>query len=364
MLSDSIKHLAAIASITALVASCAANVIPEEPAPVWSVEKADEWAQGRPWYCGVNYIPAYAVNWTEMWDPSTFSVKSIDDEMDLMEECGFNCARVVLQYAVYAERPRTFKRNFRKFLEICDRHGVEVMPIFIEPVACGANTDPITGPQGEPLEGWYGWAWSPSPGYSMMFDERTFPLIEKFVKDIMTTFKDDERIMAWDLYNEPIHYARNGRREWPLLRKVFEWAREVNPSQPLTSSIWNDNEELNTFLSGNSDIISFHVYAPRDETMAFYERMKAYGRPVILTEWMHRINRSTVNDILPDLKEAGCGCMLWGLVNGKTQTHLPWGHRPEMLPYTGPWQHDIFRGDHTPYDDSEIRTIKTATGKQ
>ena len=330
-------------------------------APTWTAEKAWAWAKDKPWFCGVNYIPAYAINYTAMWDPSTFSKQLIDEELGLMEECGLNCARVVLQYVVYAENPKRFKKNFRSFLEICDKHGIAVMPIFFDPVACGANTDPKPGPQGEPVLGWYGWAWSPSPGYSMTFDESTHPLLEKFVKDIMTTFRNDERIMAWDLYNEPIHYADKGQREWPLLRKVFTWAREVNPSQPITSSMWNSNKELNDFLSQNSDIITFHIYAPKKETLEAFDRMSAYGRPVIFTEWMHRINKSTINDILPALKEVGCGCMMWGLVNGKNQTHLPWGHRPEMLPYTGPWQHDIFRGDRTPYDASEIQTIKSLT---
>lgn len=327
---------------------------------VWSTEKAAEWAEGRPWYCGVNYIPAYAINYTAMWDPSSFSKDKIDNEMGLMTECGLNCARVVLQYAVYAENPKLFKKNFNTFLKICDSHGVKVMPIFFDDCAFGANTDPKTGPQDEPLEGWYAWAWSPSPGYSMVWDERTHPLLEKYVKDIMKTFRNDDRIMAWDLYNEPTN-TRDGKRSWPLLRKVFVWAREINPSQPVTAGLWNGDAELDKFLSENSDIITFHRYAPKDQTMETVRRMQSYGRPTICTEWMNRVAKSTINDILPALKEAGCGCMLWGLVNGKTQTHLCWGHRPEMLPYTGPWQHDIFKGDHTPYDETEINTIKSLT---
>ena len=47
-------------------------------------------------------------------------------------------------------------------------------------------------------------------------------------------------------------------------------------------------------------------------------------------------------------------------MNGKTQTHLPWGHRPSMLPYKGEWQVDLFRGDFTPYHASEIETLKKA----
>lgn len=330
------------------------------PAQPWSVEKADRWAQEQPWYCGVNYIPATAVNYTAMWDRTSFDPETMEKEMSLMSDLGMNCARFVMQYAVYADNPRAFKRRLDKFLSICDAHGVKAMPIFFDDCAFGANTDPVTGKQPEPLEGWYAWAWSPSPGYTMVWDERTHGLLEKYVKDVLTSFADDPRILAWDLYNEPTN-TRDGARSWPLLEKTFRWAREAGPSQPVTSGLWNGDEKLNEYLAANSDIITFHCYAGKEETLDRIAKMKAYGRPVICTEWMNRPAKSLINEIMPAMKEAGCGSMIWGLVNGKTQTDLCWGHRPEMLPYTGPWQHDIFRGDHTPYDASEIETVKSLT---
>lgn len=328
---------------------------------VWSVEQAIEWGKKNPWYCGVNYIPADAINYTAMWDKSSFSPSVIEQEMKLMKDLGMNCARVVMQYAVYEDDPAYFLETLDQFLGICDRYGVKVMPIFFDDCAFGVNTDPKTGPQPEPLEGWYAWAWSPSPGYSMVVDERQHGKLEKYVKDVMTRFKDDPRIFVWDLYNEPTNTTMP-ERSWPLLRKVFAWAREVNPSQPITSGLWNGNKELNEFLYANADIITFHCYASKEETeRVMKEHLKA-GRPTICTEWMNRVAHSTIPDILPMLKDANVGSMMWGLVNGKTQTHLCWGHRPEQLPYTGPWQHDIFKGDHTPYSADEIKVLKEATG--
>jgi hypothetical protein len=49
--------------------------------------------------------------------------------------------------------------------------------------------------------------------------------------------------------------------------------------------------------------------------------------------------------------------MLWGLVNGKTQTDLNWGHRPGD-PEPKVWQHDLFHGDFTPYNKHEIDLLK------
>ncbi len=57
------------------------------------------------------------------------------------------------------------------------------------------------------------------------------PALEKYVKDIITTFKSDDRVLMWDLYNEP----GNGNKSdssLNLLKKTFSQAKGCsNPSQ-------------------------------------------------------------------------------------------------------------------------------------
>ena len=330
---------------------------PSVRAQQWSVEKARQWASENPWYCGVNYIPANAVNYTAMWDKTSFSPKVIRRELSLMKNLGMNCVRFVMQYKVYEDDPKYFLRTFGRFLRLCDEAGVKAMPIFFDDCTFGTNNDPHTGPQGEPLKGWYAWAWSPSPGLTAKVDDRQRPMLEKYVKDVVGRHRDDDRIMLWDLYNEPTNCALS-EYSWTLLRDAFRWARECDPVQPLSSGLWNDNAELNEFLVANSDVITFHCYGRPDETMRQISQKLSYGRPVICTEWMNRVAGSTIKDNLHLFAQNGVGCVLWGLVNGKTQTDLPWGHRPEMLPYDGVWQHDIFRGDFTPYDQEEIDLLR------
>lgn len=323
----------------------------------WSEARARAWGEANSLLCGVNYIPADAVNYTAMWDRTSFSPRTIDRELALAEEVGLNCVRVVLQYAVYAENPKRFLKTFDRFLSICHAHGIKVMPVFFDDCVFGVNTDPQTGRQPEPLAGWYAWAWSPSPGHTMVIDERTHPLLEAYVKQVMTRFADDERILAWDLYNEPTNGGL-GDRSLPLLRGVVRWAREVEVSQPVTIGVWCGNEGLNRFCIDNSDIVTFHCYADAGHTLNVCRDLKREGRPAICTEWMNRPAASTVADVLPVFAQEGVGCMLWGLVNGKTQTDLPWGHRPEHGTYDGAWQHDLFRGDFSPYDPQEIDLLK------
>ena len=179
----------------ALALFCSVSLVAKaQTAQPWSKEKAWEWYNRLPWLNGVNYIPANAINYTAMWDKTSFSPKLIDSELQLMEDIGMNCVRVVMQHAVYADNPKYFKKAFGRFLDICERHGILVMPIFFDDCAFGVNTDPVVGRQPEPLEGWYAWAWSPSPGYTMVVDEREHGKLETYVKDVMRTFRDDKRI--------------------------------------------------------------------------------------------------------------------------------------------------------------------------
>ena len=329
---------------------------------LWSKEQAWNWYYRQPWLCGVNYIPAYAINYTAMWDKTTFSTKDIERELQLMEDLRMNCVRVVMQHAVYEDDPNYFIKTLDRFLSLCWRHHIKVMPIFFDDCSFGVNNDPVIGRQAEPLRGWYAWAWSPSPGYTLLVDENQHGRLERYVTDVLRRFAQDERILAWDLYNEPTGTSIPlAEHSMSLLRKVFQWARRVNPSQPITTGIWNGNKELEEFLTEHCDIITFHCYDNKENTTRWIDSMSAKGRPVICTEWMNRPRGSTFADLLLVFKEKHVGCMAWGLVNGKTQTDLPWGHRPEQGEYTGLWQHDLFRSDFAPYDEKEVQLIRQST---
>jgi hypothetical protein len=334
----------------------------QAPAGRWSAEKANDWHKAAGWFNGVNYIPSDAINYTAMWDKTSFNPKLIDRELALAEGLGFNCVRVVLQHAVYADDPAYFLKTLDTFLAICEKHHIRVMPCFFDDCVFGVNSDPVIGKQPEPLIGWYAWAWSPSPGHTMVIDERYHLQLEKYVKDVMRKFKDDQRIFIWDLYNEPANPGTSAY-SLPLVKKVFAWAREINPAQPLTIGVWNGDKNLNPVILENSDIISFHCYGDKKQMKKQIAELKRRGRPLICSEWMNRPSKSTVEDIMPLLKEENVGAILWGLVNGKTQTHLPWGFRPNKLPYAGKWQCDLFHNNFTPYRESELRLIKQLNNK-
>jgi hypothetical protein len=291
-----------------------------------------------------------------MWDKTSFSPETIEKELALAEETGFNAVRVVLQFIVWEDDPQYFRDVFATFLSICARHKMKVIPAFFDDCVFGTNIDPSLGKQPEPFEGWYAWAWSPSPGHTMVADSLTWPRLEKYVKDITGNFRDNPSILIWDLFNEP----RN--TSLPLVRSVFRWAREINPSQPLTICIFGD-QKLKNIISENSDIITFHNYSPKGDVEKTIASLKQYNRPVICTEWLNRPLGSTVESVLPLFFEENVGCLHWGLVNGKTQTDLPWGHRPGDGPYNRIWQHDLYTTDLKAYSPYEIEVFKSFISK-
>ena len=329
----------------------------------WSIARAQAWGKSNPWFCGFNHVPANAINDTEIWQEETFSPDVIKDEFKLATGLGFNCVRIFIQYKVYEHDPVWFHKAFEKYLQLADEAKLKVMPTLFDDCSFGLATEPTLGKQTDPLIGWNMWGWTPSPGYTMVVDHRTHGKLEKYVKDLISTHKDDPRIFAWDLYNEPVNgMGGYSKYSLALVKKCFVWARSVNPSQPLTVGRWNGNAQLNRLVARESDIISYHCYSNAQRTRAMIDELSKLERPMVCTEWFLRCGDCDIEHCLGIYKERGVGCMMWGLVNGKTQTHLPFGYCADKPPYTGRWKHDLFHADHTPYNPKELELLRELTG--
>lgn len=340
----------------------------------WSKERAKEWYSQQKWLVGCNYIPANAINQLEMWQKETFDTLTISKELKLAGSIGFNTLRVYLHSVAWQADPKGFKERMDTFLKIASRNGIKPLFVFFDD--CW-NPYPKAGPQFQGTPHTHNSGWVQDPGMDAHKDwSKAFPLLEKYVKDVLTTFKNDKRILMWDLYNEPGNAGpiRRGlprpaayvNESLPLLKKVFEWAREIKPSQPVTSGIWNlDFKELNTFQIQNSDILTYHNYNDKADHERMIKFLVMHDRPMVCSEYMSRGSRSTFADILPLLHKYGIGAINWGFVSGKTQTIYPWDSwdvdynaEPKL------WFHDIFRADYTPYDEAEVSLIKDLSGKK
>jgi hypothetical protein len=333
----------------------------------WSVEQASEWSARQPWLCGFNYLPRTAVNWTELWQAESFDPDTIEQELGLAEQVGFDALRTNLQFRVWLDDPKGLRARLDRFLGIASRHGLRTLLCLFDDCAFSGR-EPYLGRQDDPVPGIHNSGAAASPGREVVRDRTRWPDLERYVSDLVSHFRDDERLLGWDLYNEPGNEAvftrpfsadpRGPLREasMALVEASFAWARAARPVQPLTTGVWNPSwTEHNRKLLAWSDLTSFHHYLGLAHLRVFVAELRLAGRPLLCTEWLARGLGSLPGTHLPYFRAERIGCFHWGLVNGRTQTHLPW----PALAQQGPlWHHDLFHPDGTPYDAREIALFR------
>ena len=325
----------------------------------WTREKANEWYKQWGWLRGCDFIPSTAINQLEMWQGDTFDAVTIDRELGWAQSIGMNIMRVYLHHLAWEVDPAGFKGRMEQYLVIAKKHNISTLFVFFDD--CWNDTYKA-GKQPDPKPGIHNSGWVRDPGY-LGNNTTNYPLFEKYVKDVLSHFSNDKRIVLWDLYNEPGN-SNYGNKSMRLLKKVFQWAREVNPSQPVSSGVWSSGlVNLNKFQLENSDVITYHNYNNEIDHKAAIDTLRKFGRPLLCTEYMARRNNSRFDNIMPLLKSENIAAINWGLVEGKTNTKYAWdnpmpdGSEPKL------WFHEIFRKDGTPYKDNEVKLIRQLTGK-
>ncbi len=339
--------------------------LPSEDDPLrvgrWSRERVTDWHASRPWIVGCNYIPAYAVNQLEMWQPETFDPQAIAAELDLARSLGFNTLRVFLHDLLWSD-PDLLLSEFEQFLTLAGDRGISVMPVFFEGVW---KNYAHPGPQPEPIPGVHNSQWVQSPNAKAAVDPAQWPRLEDYLSGVIDHFADDERVVAWDVYNEP---GNEGLivNALPLLDAAFRWARSIGASQPLTSGIWEITaafSELNRFQLLASDLLTFHHYGDATDLDWLIRSLRLLGRPMVCTEYMARTLGSTFASNLPVLRAEDVGALNWGLVAGRSQTTYAWDS-PRSAREPEVWFHDLFHPDGTPYDEEETALIRRTTAPQ
>ena len=341
----------------------------------WSIEKSQKWYDQNNWIVGCNYLPSNAINQLEMFQKETFDEEINKKELSWARQLGFNSVRVYLHDLLWAD-PIGFSERLNILLDICA--SLEIKPLLVLFDDCH-RPYPKLGIQPKPVSGVHNSGWKQSPGMAIVngIHEEQLNNIEiirlkKFVTEILSNFKDDERILMWDIYNEPGQFGI-GDKSLTLLELTWEWAYEVRPSQPLTACLDGSVGEGNIKLNAeNSDIITFHTYEG-EKLQETIDKLKVYKRPLICTEYMAREFGSTFEFSLPIFKENNIGCYNWGLVAGKSQTHFGWSTILDLqkkkedgkfledgdeIPEPEIWFHDILRKDGTAYNEKEVEFIK------
>ena len=346
---------------------------------VWTKEEANAWYAKQPWLVGCDFIPSTAINQLEMWQAETFDTATIDRELGWAASIGMNTVRVYLHDLLYQQDSAGFLSRMDTFLQIAARHHIKPLFVLFDSVW---DPYPKLGKQRAPKPHVHNSGWVQNPGKDALLDSTQYPRLEQYTKGVVGKFAVDDRVLGWDVWNEPDNMNNEYYRKMEplnkpqivevLLKKVFEWARSVNPQQPLTSGLWDGDwsspstmKPIETMMVEQSDVISFHNY---EDTASFEKDIKdlqRYGKPLLCTEYMARGNNSTFKGSLPIAKKYNVAAYNWGLVDGKSQTIYPWDSWKKQ--YTAEpkvWFHDIFRKDGTPYIKAETDLIKQLTARE
>jgi len=345
----------------------------------WTPERAQAWYNQQPWLVGSNYIPDDAINQLEMWQAETFDPAQIDKELGWAQGMGMNTMRVFLHDLLWQQDAAGFKKRLDQFLEIAARH--QIRPLFVLFDSCW-DPHPKLGPQHPPIPGVHNSGWVQSPGSPALGDPAQESRLRAYVTGVVGAFARDPRVLGWDVWNEPSNTNEGSYSDLEpknkealvekMLPKVFAWAREANPSQPLTSGLWDVDYEEGAALTktqqiqfDNSDVVSFHNYGWPENFEKEVLFLQKFNRPLICTEYMARSAGSTFDTVLPLAKKYKVAAINWGFVAGKTQTYYPWDswRHPYILDQPAVWFHEVLHADGKPYREAEVQLIRQLTGR-
>lgn len=354
----------------------------------WSEERAWQWHNENGWMVGTNFNPSTSINQLEFWQEDTYDPETIERELEWSAELGMNMHRVYLHNLLWDQDSIGFLERVDNYLNISESKDIKTLFVLLDDVW---HPVPKLGKQPEPIPFVHNSGWVQAPGSEILGDSSRHDELKNYVKGVISHFADDKRVVGWDLYNEPDNVASSdpenlvnninfrGLNRGPevkekhiyslsLLKKIFMWAREVNPSQPLTVGLWKDSETWNDidnlsaidrFAISNSDVISFHAYGDLEETRKKIEDLEQFNRPLLCTEYLARGEQNTFQIMLPLFKEKEIAAVNWGFVAGKTNTAFPWSSwQVEFDSLPKIWHHDIYLPDKTPYDEKEIAFLK------
>ena len=131
---------------------------------------------------------------------------------------------------LWQQDSRGFSKRIDTFLNIAEKHHIK--PMFVLFDSCW-DPDPKLGPQHAPTPGVHNSGWVQSPGRKALEDSSQYPRLQKYVKGVVGHFADDDRILGWDIWNEPdnLNTSSYGKEEPAnkvalvnaLLPQVFAW---------------------------------------------------------------------------------------------------------------------------------------------
>ena len=367
-----------------VAAFCAAGVVFAERTGPWTKEQAWDWYKKQPWIRGCNYMPASCANRADQWQAlgAKEHFEEMDRELAVGEKIGFNAMRIIVElqgFGIWLVDHDGFMSRFEQALQILDKHKMRAIVVLGNDCMRPKQIWQLPKPGPQPCDiGYHGGrklsqhgSFPGEMGHSQVDDPELKPKFYAMCEELLVKYRTDPRILFWNVWNEP---GSSGRGEASLepLREMFQLAWKIDPVQPLAADVWQghygmseqDKNKAQRLAGQLSDIISYHCYAKFEDHVRIVSKLKRYyGRPLVNTEWLARIQHNDVFDNYPMMFLEGIGAVNWGFVAGKYQTYEPWESMWAQVEKGDPrakeydltkWFHDLLRPSLRPYDPREI----------
>lgn len=322
-------------SVVGVVAAYAGGAFAAEPTVQATPPRMpdSEWSRIR----GFNYQPSYGSSGFELWQKFDAKIIAAELAQGKRHFPKMNALRWWQSWDSFLRDPKRYARDFDTTLELAEKAGCRVMP-------CLFNRwhDSLLDYGGIYIDHFL-------PKASWIQKAKMF---DAFLEALVGQHKDDPRILAWDLSNEPYSYScpRESipdivKAETAWLKGLHDTCKTLGAKAPITVGI-HPGVPLE-MVDPVCDVLSIHPYwmhnyGGKQETyetslnrdVAF--ALKA-GKPLLSTEccWGSqddKVRAESVRYTLTQLKQRNIGWLVYLLHHSLIAD----AHRPEFGPLGGP----------------------------
>jgi hypothetical protein len=265
---------------------------------------------------GFNYIPSYAFTLNDVMD--RFDENTWQQEFGYAKKLNANSLRIWFSKESFSRNQDCFIRNFEKILCLAEKCHLTIMPVLYNR-----------------------WVDRNYPFGQLDLTEVINEMGEehgRYVSRVISAFKDDPRIVMWDLCNEPFSY-QEAFGDMELVKKLKEYEtkfwntcinvfRGINPIQPVTLGFHGPVSNTPEELYDRVDVISFHPYLGWEDKgyeeliLSYVQLANRKMKPLLCTETCQgSLNNNTrrlcVHNCLNALLKFNIGWYVFQLCSGE-----------------------------------------------
>jgi hypothetical protein len=271
---------------------------------------------------GFNYQPSYGRDVLEIW-LYKYDAAQIVRELKTGKKYfpKMNAVRLWLSYQPFYYDSVLFMKHFEEVLAICAELNLKAIPVLFN----NWHSFPPFGGIAPEMIGYWFKAYGQSgtaPNY----------LFKPYLDMLWGTYSQDERILAWDICNEPYNNYCPEIDEW--LFHTWQWGKNMKVGQPISVSLQADISQLRK-CQDFSDIFMIHPYFAKEQNIQeILSFTQSLGKSVLATEccWGSMDDAQRVEYIRNDLSILSTN-KIGFLPHALQESLVADLHRPQYAPF-------------------------------